>query len=246
MGHENSKIDYFQEIRVQKPADSIIEQIRELIRSGTLKAGDRLPSERALAERFGVGRGHIRQALKKLEFYGILKTLPQRGTVVASLSVKALEGLISNILRIDQRDFESLFETRTILEVHAARTAAERATAEDLTELREAHMEFCRQVDLGKRALEEDHVFHLKIAESSKNSILSSLIGLITPDIIAMNRNVTEEASDARRSTVNEHAEVIEAIEDHDPTAAAAAMTRHMELSRFRRFEGMNGTEKPT
>jgi GntR family transcriptional repressor for pyruvate dehydrogenase complex len=66
---EVTDLDLFKEIEVEKPADLIIKQIRQLISSGRLKPGMRLPSERVLAERFGVGRGHIREALKKLEFY---------------------------------------------------------------------------------------------------------------------------------------------------------------------------------
>ncbi len=68
----------------------------------------RLPSERKLSERFGIGRGPIREALKRLEFYGILRTLPQRGTVVASLGVKSLEGLIANLLNIEEQDVRGL------------------------------------------------------------------------------------------------------------------------------------------
>jgi len=61
-------------IQLQKPADLIMRQIRTLLSSGALKAGDRLPPERELASQFGVGRGHVREALRKLEFYGVLQT----------------------------------------------------------------------------------------------------------------------------------------------------------------------------
>ena len=73
----------FTEIEVEKPVDKIIRQIRELISSGQLRPGDKLPSERQLSERFGLGRTNVRDAIHKLEFYGILKTLPQSGTFVA-------------------------------------------------------------------------------------------------------------------------------------------------------------------
>ena len=71
-------------IRVSKPGEVIAARLQELIVAEVLRPGDRLPPERALAERFGVGRGHVREALKRLEFYGILHTRPQSGTVVAS------------------------------------------------------------------------------------------------------------------------------------------------------------------
>jgi GntR family transcriptional repressor for pyruvate dehydrogenase complex len=74
------KVDFlknFKEIEIETPADKIIRQIRDLISSGQFKAGDRLPSERQMSEKFGVGRTYVRDAIRKLEFYGILKTLPK-------------------------------------------------------------------------------------------------------------------------------------------------------------------------
>ena len=91
MANERQVIEHFREIDLKSPSDIIIQQIKGLISSGVLRPGDRLPAERALAERFRIGRWHIREAIKKLEFYGILKTLPQSGTIVTSLGAKALE-----------------------------------------------------------------------------------------------------------------------------------------------------------
>ena len=229
-------IEYFNEVKVQKASDLILEQIRGLIRAGKLNPGDRLPSERALVERFGAGRGPIREALKRLEFYGILKTEPKKGTIVASLGVKALEGLISSIIQIDRRDFESLFETRAVLEVHSARVAATRADNEALVGIEKAHEEYRLQVESGKRALEEDHVFHLRIAEASRNTILVSLIGLITPDVISMNRDFVEKGLKSTRRTLSEHTNIVNAIVRHDADDAAESMATHMQRSHERRF----------
>ena len=85
-------LENFSEITVETPVDKIIRQIRSLITSGQLNSGDKLPPERKLAERLGVSRTHVRDAIRKLEFYGILKTLPQSGTVVAGIGITALEG----------------------------------------------------------------------------------------------------------------------------------------------------------
>ena len=108
-------LNTFKEIVIEKPGDKIIKQIQELISSGQLKPGDKLPSERMLSEKFGVGRTYVRDAIRKLEFYGILKTLPQSGTVVAGLGITALEGLISDVLQLQGNDFHSLIETRVLL-----------------------------------------------------------------------------------------------------------------------------------
>ena len=114
----------FTEIKVDSPVDIIIRQIRDLIASGQLKPGDRLPSERLLSERLGVGRTQLRDALRKMEFYGILKTRPQSGTVVAGLGLPALQSLITDMLQLQGNDFKSLVESRIILERNIVQLAA--------------------------------------------------------------------------------------------------------------------------
>jgi len=226
-------IEHLHEIDLQTPADVIIRQIKTLISSGILKPGDRLPAERALMERFGVGRGYIREALKKLEFYGVLKTRPQSGTVVASLGVKALEGLISNVLNLEKDDLVSLMETRALLEVQAARLAASRASAGEVRELRRTHEEFQKQVEGGSSGLEEDLMFHLKVAECSHNSVLRSLIGLITPDIITLSKSYDTCRDGRFLIAKKEHEAVLQGIRDRAPERAAAAMEEHMRRARL-------------
>ena len=80
-------------IKVQNPVDLIISQIRDLISSGAIKPGDKLPSERKLAEYLGVSRGQVREAIIKLQFYGILKVLPQSGTIVTGIGIVAIEAV---------------------------------------------------------------------------------------------------------------------------------------------------------
>ena len=112
----NAVLQSLKEVAIEKPVDVIIRQIKELVISGQLKPGDKLPPERKLSEQLAVGRTHVREALRKLEFYGILKTRPQSGTYVASIGVAALESLIADVLKIDSPSFVSLVETRVLLE----------------------------------------------------------------------------------------------------------------------------------
>lgn len=240
--NEGAKLQYFQQVELKKPSDMIIDQIRGLIKNGKLRPGDTLPSERKLAETCGVGRAQVREGLKRLEFFGILKTEPNKGTVVASLGVSALEGLISSVLQLDQSDVKALFETRRILEIEAARLAALRGTAEGLQAVRAAHSRFTEEVRSGRRALEEDHLFHLKIGEATNNSVLASLIGLVTPDIIRMNRNAEDPHSEYRLQALREHQAVMERMEDRDAEGAAEAMREHMRRASERRFPNSNDT----
>ncbi len=208
--------------------DRIIRQIRSLITSGQLKSGDRLPSERKLAERLAVSRNHVRDAIRKLEFYGILKTLPQSGTVVAGIGITALEGLITDVLKLDESDFSSLVETRVILETNGARLAAERRTSEDLIEIQKALHAYENKIKKGESAVEEDLMFHLKIAEASKNAVLKSLMLIITPDIVKnyIQYKVCDDDG-IDNKVLDEHRDILQYISDRNGAAATEAMVKH-------------------
>lgn len=216
----------FREINIETPVDKIIRQIRSLITSGQLNPGDRLPPERKLAERLGVGRTNVRDAIKKLEFYGILKTMPQSGTIVAGLGIAALEGLISDVLKMEDSDFRSLVETRVLLETQSARLAAKRRTPEDIINLQTALANHRKKVEGGEVAVEEDLIFHLKIAEASKNTVSRSLMMIITPDII--NNFITLDICSDNRNTSDEHQTILNHIIAQEPELAAQAMRAHL------------------
>ena len=101
----------------------IISEIRDLINAKNFEPGEKLPSERLLAERFDVTRGSIRNAIQKLEHYGLLKSMPQSGTFVADLERTALNGIIDQILTLPTPDFKSLVETRIFLELKIVKFA---------------------------------------------------------------------------------------------------------------------------
>jgi GntR family transcriptional regulator, transcriptional repressor for pyruvate dehydrogenase complex len=236
MDENRLAVEKFEAIDIKDPASIIIDQIRGLLADGTLKPGVSLPSERELAERFGVGRGHIRKALAKLEFYGILKTIPKKGTIVASIGLKAIEGLLSSILQFEKPELRYLLETRTVLEVSSAGFAAQRASKEEIDELKSCLEDFRNKAEQGLPAMEEDHLIHLKIASLSKNTVLLSLISLITPDIIAMNKNFLEQDEKRFQRTIEEHEAIVAAIAAKDPDAARSAMGLHMAMSTKRRI----------
>lgn len=221
-------LDNFQQIKVETPVDKIIRQIRGLITSGQLSPGDRLPAERKLAEKFGVSRGPVRDALQKLEFYGILKTLPQSGTVVAGMGIAALEGLMTDVLRIEEHDFAALVDTRVTLEVRAAQLAAEHRTAEDLMMMSNALQAYEQKLRAGERAVEEDLLFHLKIAEAGRNAVLKSLMLIITPDIVSNYRKYNVCDGEVELKTLGEHEEILRQIQLQDPAAAGRAMRAHL------------------
>lgn len=215
-------------IEIESPVDIIIRQIQDLITSGEIAPGTKLPSERKLAEKFGVGRSYVREAIKKLEFYGILKTHPQSGTLVAGIGITALEGLIADILKLHDEDFSSLVETRYILELQSARFAAMRRTDEDIAELKKALLEYEREVLEGNQAIEQDLMFHIKIVEASKNDVLKSLMLIITPDILR-NYSSKNVCGDGKTyGALKDHKDILQAIINEDPDAAEQSMKDHL------------------
>lgn len=217
------------EIGVERPVYKIIKQIRDLITLGQLKSGDKLPSERKLAERFGVGRTKVREAIAKLDFYDILKTMPQSGTVVAGIGMMGLKGLITDVLKLEASDFEDLVETRVLLETQAARMAAKRRTIDDIINMKNALVAYETKVKEGLPAIEEDLLFHLKIAEAGRNSVLKSLMLIITPDIVK-NFQKLDVCKDGRfYKSLEEHKVILEHIVNQKPELAAKAMEEHLQ-----------------
>ena len=222
-------LENFSEIKVESPSDKIIRQIQNLITSGQLAPGDRLPPERKMAERLGVGRSHVRDAIRKLEFYGILRTMPQSGTVVAGMGITALEGLITDVLKLQEKDFGSLVETRLILETNSALLAAQRRTPEDIIAMEQAIAAYERKVKREESAVEEDLMFHIKIAEASQNSVLNSLMLIITPDIVNNFVELKVCTHERLLKATVEHQEILQHIIDGDGRAASDAMHRHLQ-----------------
>ena len=207
--------------------EQIISKLRDLITSQKLKPGDRLPSERKLSEEFGVSRGNVREVIQKLEFYGLLKTLPQSGTFVANLGVPALSGMITDILQLKKPDFKSLVESRIMLEMQVVALAAERRTEEHLIHIEEALEAYRLKVESGQEAVEEDLMFHLKISEASCNPVLNTLMLIITPEIITNFEKYHVCKQSMTGDNIIEHQQIYEAIKEKNPEKAKRELQFH-------------------
>lgn len=226
---QSSIIETIKAIEVESPVDKIIRQLKQLMTDGLLKPGDRLPAERILAEKFGVGRTYVRDAIRKLEFYGLLKTSPQSGTYVARYSMQMMEGILNDIINFNKDDFSALIEARYYMEINAARLAAQRRTAEDLDALKAAVDAYDAKINAKENAVQEDMFIHLRIANAAKNSVMESMLLLLLPDII---RNIIEKkiCGDYRSGeAMAEHHEILRAIADQDEDAAGLAMANHLD-----------------
>ena len=208
----------------------IISNIRYLINLKNLEPGDKLPSERMLSEKFEVSRSNVREAIQKLEFYGLLNSIPQSGTFVANIGVIAMNGMIEDILRLEDPDFKSLVETRILLELKTARLAALRRTDKDLVELKVALEAYKEKVLNGEDAVQEDLLFHLAIAKASGNSSMNNFMLIIIPEIITNFEKYHVCDKGLAQEGIKEHQSIYKAIEKGDPKLAKQKMKDHFKV----------------
>jgi len=207
--------------------NEIIYKIKELINYKNLEPGDKLPSERMMSEKFGVSRSNVREAIQKLEFYGLLKSIPQSGTFVANIGVIAMNGMIDDIVQLKKPDFKSLVETRILLELKSVRLAALRRTDEELSQIKIALDAFAGKVLQGGDAVQEDLLFHLAIANASGNSTLNSFMLKITPEIITDFKRYHVCDEDQALIGIEEHKNIFDAIKEQNPGKAKEMMKHH-------------------
>lgn len=208
----------------------IISNIRDLINLKNLEPGDKLPSERMLSEKFEVSRSNVREAIQKLEFYGLLNSIPQSGTFVANIGVIAMNGMIEDILRLEDPDFKSLVETRILLELKTARLAALRRTDKDLVALKVALEAYKEKVLNGEDAVQEDLLFHLAIAKASGNSTMNNFMLIIIPEIITNFEKYHVCDKGLAHEGIKEHQAIYKAIEKGDPKLAKQKMKDHFKV----------------
>lgn len=208
----------------------IIAEIKSLINLKNLEPGEKLPSERLLAERINVTRGSIRNAIQKLEYYGILKSMPQSGTFIADIGRTAMNGMIDQILTLPIPDFKSLVETRIFLELKIVKFAAARHTEADMVAIEDAQKNYREKTLAGEDSVAEDLLFHLAIAKAAHNASLNRLMLSITPQIITDFEKYHVCKNNTAVSAIDEHQAIVSAIRAKNPTLAEEMMKEHFSV----------------
>jgi DNA-binding FadR family transcriptional regulator len=220
----------------RKLSDQILERLREMIRSGELKAGDTMPSERALMERFGVGRPAIREALQSLHQTGLISITQGERTRVNAIDAGTFfeqsNDIARLLLNVAPSNLQHLKQARSMFELGIVRVAAERATATDVAELRAL-------VDLQRARLggdpmpfiEADMWFHVRIAAISANPIITAASQAMLRWLFEYHTALLHW-SGKEEVTLAEHADIVDQIEAHAPDRAVAVMRDHLNRSR--------------
>jgi GntR family transcriptional regulator, transcriptional repressor for pyruvate dehydrogenase complex len=207
------------------PAHQVVtERLRHAIHMGTYLPGDKLPPERALARQLGVARMTVREAIRVLRAEGYLSgpTGPAGGITVLDQGEDEMR--LRQALRYRMAELDDDVEFRVAVEGAAARLAAQRRTKRDLVRLRQAHLELERGRETA-RLRAADNVFHLAIADAARNRFLRQAIEkVLAMTWVPLDRVI----STAFPSAHEQHAQILQAIEDRDPEAAERAVVAHI------------------
>jgi GntR family transcriptional regulator, transcriptional repressor for pyruvate dehydrogenase complex len=214
-------------------SDRIVDQIVELISTGVLKPGTKMPSENDLRLQFGVGRTSVREALRSLSVMGILTTQAGDGTYVSEDSSRYLQKTLQWGLLLDKKVTQDLIETRLMLECQIASLAATKADAASIADLRQSIADMTAAIHNPDAYLAADLRFHLGVAKAAQNSILHSLLSMIRGYLQAWIREALRGSADHDRVSraelsVREHTRILKAIEAGRPDSAFSAMRNHI------------------
>lgn len=207
--------------------EEVARQLEALMRKGTLRVGDRLPSERALATQFRVSRATIRQALSVLQAVGLVESRIGEGTFARARSAVLSVTDLAAALRMAHGTLTEQLELRRLIEPQVASLAAERATDDDLAELRDYISLQENRLAEGNPFIEEDSAFHLTVARATKNTLLVKMVEGIH-ELLHESRQHSLRASGGMQLSLAGHHRLYEAIRSHDSQAASAAMAAHL------------------
>lgn len=222
----------FTPVKNQKVYEVVIEQIKEMIKSGKLKKGDKLPPERELVEELQVSRASIREALRSLEILGLIESRHGDGNFIKENFDDSLIEPISLMFMLQESSPRDILELRVVLETETAMLAAKRISDDKINEIKAIIDKFKATTD-EKLNTELDVEFHHKIAQASKNlllvNILSATSVLINAFISDARYKIIEKENN-KEKLVRQHESIYEALLNRDASRAAQEMKRHLEF----------------
>ena len=211
-------------------AEQVVSQVREMIRQGSLKPGDRLPPERELAKRLGISRASLRHGLQSLAAIGVLTSRHGSGTYIAEGPPALDSEPLQMLAHLHRFTPDEMFEARKLLEVGVAGLAAQNAQPEDLATMAEEISEMFATLDHPRQYLVHDIRFHRAVGAASGNPILAALVNMVSTAMYERRRATVERATDLKES-VEFHRRIYRFIRAGKAEEARAAMSEHLELA---------------
>ena len=241
-------LDESSKIQRQGVAEKVVHRILDLVKSGNLKAGDRLPAERKLIEIFGVSRPTLREALRSLSVLGVIEMRHGGGAFVTDLQAKSLLAPLDFFVSLSVENIQEAFACRRLIEIEIARMCAHKAGPDDIEELDAmlAAQEKVAEDPIGFRILDAE--FHEKLFQIAGNSILERLALGFYNMALEERRKATSSPLVTRQS-VNDHKEIVAGIRAGDSEQTASAMAKHLGHIETTTLEAMkdraSGAERP-
>ncbi len=217
----------FEVIRKNKVYEEVAKQIERLILK-KLKPGDKLPSERELAELLQVSRSSIRDAIRSLELVGLVEPRQGTGTIVREVSAETWVNPIANALERRKELVTELLDFRKMLEPPLAARAATHASLEEISEMEDILKRQEEKLSQADAAIAEDSEFHYNIALASGNTVVLKVIDTLM-DLLRDTRERSLQVEGRSQKSLAGHRRILAAIKRHDAEAAKAAMRRHIE-----------------
>jgi GntR family transcriptional regulator, transcriptional repressor for pyruvate dehydrogenase complex len=206
--------------------EQVSERLREFVDVNGLQPGDRLMTERELAQQLSVGRSSIREAITAMRIQGMVEVRHGDGIYLLRRPEDLIDSLAAELVET-HIDHPYIWETRQALETQCARLAATRATAADLRKLKRALKTMGAEIAAGEPGLEGDRQFHLGVAQASHNPILIKLLTGIRESLDRTSETSLTRSGQPAKSLA-QHEVIFEAIRAQDPTQAADTMLQHL------------------
>jgi GntR family transcriptional regulator, transcriptional repressor for pyruvate dehydrogenase complex len=217
----------FESIRRNKVYEEVAKQIERLILK-KLQPGDKLPSERELAEMLGVSRSSIRDAIRSLELIGMVEPRQGAGTVVREISASAVVTPIASVLTQKRQFVSELLDFRKMLEPPLAARAATHASTDEIGEMEEILARQEAKLHRGEVAIEEDSEFHYSVAMASENSVVLKVLDVLM-DLLRDTRERSLQVEGRPQKSLAGHRRIFAAIKRRDAEAAEIAMRHHIQ-----------------
>lgn len=223
--------DIFRPVSVDRVSQVIVDQVKLLMREGQLTIGDRLPSERDLCQRFGVSRVTVREALRVLEANGLIavRVGARGGAFVASPTKERLSEGLADLMTLSSLTPADVTEARTVIELGILPFVVERATEEDIANLRRMVDESHEALDRDAYTMDMSAAFHAGVATSAHNPAIESLVQSFHGPMLMSLRQARDVAPAMGRKGTEEHAALVDAIEKRDLEAAIQVMSTHLD-----------------
>lgn len=223
----------FNPIKVTKVYEQVIVQIKDMISDGTLKKGDKLPSERELVEKLKVSRTSIREALRSMENIGLVECRQGEGNFIRTNIENSLYEPLSIMFMLQDSKSEEIVELRFAIEVETAELAARKINTEELNELK-LIIDEMKATEDENLSLTLDKKFHYKLAKSTHNILILNMMNAVSALVDSYIKDarikiVTIKGN--REILVSQHENIYKALAENNPEGAAKAMKVHINFA---------------